>query len=163
MAATGIHAEEYWGDWSVLGDRVHVEGTKRGGRRRDVPLVIAPVRATIVRRTFENRLRRRSRALQVYDLRRTYANWMESAGIPRTRRRMYLGHGERDVTDLYERHEVAAFLVEDAKRLWTYLATAIPVEATAVRAYLSLDPSAPPPAAEPEGDVARPALKLEAS
>jgi integrase len=70
------------------------------------------------RRTFENKVRERSGgSVTVYDLRRTYANWLEAAGIPRTRRRMYLGHGARDVTDLYESHEVKAFLVEDAAKL----------------------------------------------
>jgi integrase len=52
-----------------------------------------------------------------YDLRRTYANWLEAAGVPRTRRKMYMGHGASDVTDLYERHEVERFLAEDAERL----------------------------------------------
>jgi len=47
---------------------------------------------------------------------------LEAASIPRTRRRIYLGHGAGDVTDLYEAHEVAAFLVEDAERLQRYLA-----------------------------------------
>jgi|SRR6185312_6934212 len=56
-----------------------------------------------------------------YDLRRTYANWLEAAAVPRTRRRLYLGHGARDVTDLYEAHEVAAFLAEDAARLRRYV------------------------------------------
>ena len=46
---------------------------------------------------------------------------MESAGIPRTRRKLYLGHGAADVTDLYERHEVEAFLLEDAKKLTEFL------------------------------------------
>jgi hypothetical protein len=46
---------------------------------------------------------------------------MEEAGIPRTRRRLYLGHGAKDVTDLYEVHDVTAYLAEDAARLGRYL------------------------------------------
>jgi hypothetical protein len=46
---------------------------------------------------------------------------MEEAGVPRTRRRLYLGHGAKDVTDLYEVHDVTAFLAEDAARLGEYL------------------------------------------
>jgi hypothetical protein len=46
---------------------------------------------------------------------------MELARIPRTRRRMYMGHGAKDVTDLYEEHEVTAFLVEDATKLREFL------------------------------------------
>jgi hypothetical protein len=41
-------------------------------------------------------------------------------GIARTRGRLYLGHGTRDVTDLYEAHEVSAFLVEDAEKLTAF-------------------------------------------
>jgi integrase len=101
---------------------VHVHGTKRDGRRRDVPLIMAPVIPSMHRRTFEDRVRQRTaRAIVTYDLRRTYSNWMESAGIPRTRRRMYMGHGAKDVTDLYERHEVAAYLLEDATKLKAFL------------------------------------------
>jgi len=69
------------------------------------------------RRTFEDKLRERTSEFTAYDLRRTYSNWLESAGVPRTRRRLYLGHGARDVTDFYESHEVTAFLREDAERL----------------------------------------------
>ena len=53
----------------------------------------------------------------VHDLRKTFSNWCEGAGIPRTRRRLYLGHGRRDVTDLYEEHDVSSFLENDAKAL----------------------------------------------
>ena len=42
---------------------------------------------------------------------------MEEAGIPRARRRLYMGHGARDVTDLYEVHRVTSFLREDTARL----------------------------------------------
>lgn len=121
MATTGIHAEEYWGEWHVKSDRIHVEGTKRGGRKRDIPLVRRPVVPWIARRTFEDKVRERTRDIQVYDLRRTYSHWMEEAGIPRTRRRIYMGHGTKDVTDLYENAEVTRYLVEDAGRLSRFL------------------------------------------
>jgi hypothetical protein len=115
MATTGMGAGEYWGRWTVREDRVHIAGTKREGRVRDVPLVLAPGVPRMHRRTFEDKVRvRTNRAITVYDLRRTYANWMESAGIPRTRRKLYLGHGAGDVTGLYELHEVTAFLASDA-------------------------------------------------
>lgn len=121
MATTGMHQKELWGRWHVLADRIHVEGTKREGRVRDLPLVRRPAVPAMHRRTFEDKLRERTSAIQPYDLRRTFANWMESAGIPRTRRQLYLGHGAKDVTDLYERHEVVAFLKGDAKKLRRHL------------------------------------------
>ena len=122
MATTGMGAREYWGQWSVRADSVHIAGTKRAGRVRDVPLIQAPAVPRIHRRTFEDKMRARTGpGVQAYDLRRTYANWLESAGVPRTRRKMYLGHGTRDVTDLYERHDVHAFLQADAATLCAFL------------------------------------------
>lgn len=85
---------------AVAANRVHIEGTKRAGRVRDVPLVTAPAVPRLHRRTFEHGVRERSRDLTPYDLRRSYANWLEAAGIPRTRRRLYFGHGAGDVADL---------------------------------------------------------------
>lgn len=121
MAMTGMGQKEYWGRWVVKVDRIHVHGTKREGRDRDIPLVVRPAPPRMHRRTFENKLRARDRAFTPYNLRRTFANWMEAAGIPRTRRKLYLGHGATDVSDLYERHEVAAFLAEDARKLRAHI------------------------------------------
>lgn len=121
MATTGMGAGEYWGRWSVESDRVHIAGTKRKGRVRDVPLVRAPAVPAMHRRTFEDKVRERVPSITVYDLRRTFANWLESAGIPRTRRKLYMGHTAGDVTGLYELHEVRAFLAADAIALKAYL------------------------------------------
>ncbi len=52
-----------------------------------------------------------------YQARKTFARWMEDAGIPRVRREVYRGHGKRDIGDVYERYEVTAFLREDAQKL----------------------------------------------
>ena len=49
--------------------------------------------------------------------RKTFDRWMQDAGIPRVRRKRYLGHGKRDVTDDYEWYEVIAYLREDAGRM----------------------------------------------
>jgi integrase len=117
MATTGMGPKEYWGRWSVRDDRIHIHGTKRAGRVRDVPRVMVPAEPRMHRRTFENKVRERVPGITVYDLRRTYANWMESAGIPRTRRKLYMGHAAGDVTGLYELHEVTAFLADDAEKL----------------------------------------------
>jgi len=44
-----------------------------------------------------------------------------AAGIPRTRRKLYLGHGQTDVTDLHEWHEVRAFVIDDRAKLQAYI------------------------------------------
>jgi hypothetical protein len=47
---------------------------------------------------------------------------MQEVEIPRTRRRLYLGHGHADVTDSYEVYEVTAYLRQDGARLRQFLA-----------------------------------------
>jgi hypothetical protein len=122
MATTGMGAGEYWGRWSAHADRIHIEGTKRAGRVRDVPVVMPLAVPRMHRRTFEDKLRERSaRSIMPYDRRRTYANWLEAAGITRTRRRLYMGHGVGDVTSLYELHEVAGFLEADSATLRAFV------------------------------------------
>lgn len=59
--------------------------------------------------------------MKPYDLRRTYANWLEAAGIPRTRRKLYMGHAVGDITGMYELHEVQNHLAADAAKLTSYL------------------------------------------
>jgi hypothetical protein len=122
MVANGMGQKELWGVWETRSDRVHIGGTKRDGRDRDIPLVRAPAVPQLSRDRFEKLFRARALPITPYDMRRTYAKWLESAGVPRTRRKLYMGHGAQDVTDLYERHEVDTFLAEDAKKVAEFLA-----------------------------------------
>lgn len=117
MAVTGMGPGEYWGRWTVKPDRVLIYGTKRAGRVRAVPRVADVAAPRGSADGFRHALAKVSPTVKPYDLRRTFANWMEEAGIPRTRRRMYLGHGIKDVTDLYERTDVERFLAEDGEKL----------------------------------------------
>ena len=120
MALTGMGPKEYWGRWEVLEDRVVIYGTKRAARMRSVPIAGNIVCPTRVPDVFKRVLRAET-DIQPYDLRRSYATWLEAAGIPRTRRRLYLGHAEKDVTDRYERHDITEFLVGDAQRITRFL------------------------------------------
>lgn len=136
MADTGMGPKELWEDgYEVLADRVLIHGEKRGGRDRFVPKIGAVPRPTVTRSAFEQRLKRVMKAdrklkepklprVTPYTFRRTFAHSLEMAKIERTRRRLYMGHGAADVTDLYEEHEVAAFLAQDAERLLAYLGRA---------------------------------------
>lgn len=133
MARTGMGPGEYWGKWKVLSDRIHVYGTKRAGRDRDIPLCGTITAPKMTYKEFREALVEAEAGITPYDLRRSYANWMEQAGIPRTRRRLYLGHGASDVTDLYEWHEVEKFLAEDAERLRKYVFGAPTENDTALR------------------------------
>jgi integrase len=128
MALTGMGPREFFDGWKIEAAGVHVPGTKRKARNRVVPLVMADrfSSATGGRElTTDHRARRFAKALAVasgdtvqpYDLRRTFATWMEKAQIPRSRRRRYMGHSLGDVTELYEDEEVERYLSEDAAKL----------------------------------------------
>jgi integrase len=137
MALTGMGPTEYWGRWSVKSDRVHIDGPKRESRVRDVPKLFPCViydrptieRPAITLTSFNRALNIASIAAGIdctpYDLRRTFGNWMEAAGILRSRRRQYLGHAIGDVSERYERHEVTQHLIEDAAKLRAWIAASI--------------------------------------
>ncbi len=123
MVTTGMHWKEIVGEWEVLKDRVLIHGTKAKGRDRFVPLIMPIKKPTRKSKAFRTALKKVRPDLSPYSFRRTYAHWLEMADIPRSRRRLYLGHsGPRDTTDIYERHEVSRFLKEDAKafRDWIF-------------------------------------------
>lgn len=118
LCLTGMRRSEYWGSWEPARDRALIHGTKTSNAERFVPLVFPIAAVTTTYWSFSRALRTASGgATRVHDLRKTFSNWCEGAGIPRTRRRLYLGHGRRDVTDLYEEHDVRAFLATDAAAL----------------------------------------------
>lgn len=132
MALTGMGPKEFFDGWKLTGHGLHIPGTKRKARDRVVPLVMAErfAGATGDRKlTTEYRARRFAKALneasgekvQPYDLRRTYATWMEAAQITRSRRRRYMGHSLGDVTDIYEQHEVEQYLEADAAKLEAFV------------------------------------------
>lgn len=131
LALSGMRPEEYWGEWQQTGPHVITVRTakQRTGSKpkyRQVFTVCAIVRAGrgASRQTFEKKFRQVTTEHEPYDLRRTFMHLMEQARIPRSRRRMYLGHAVGDVGDLYEEHEVADYLRRDRKRLLRYLRVA---------------------------------------
>jgi hypothetical protein len=121
MLMTGMGPHELlrcmWGE-EEGGIRIH--GTKRAARNRLVPLVTS----LSVELRSDQMLSKAIRpyGLTMYDGRRVYAQVMELAGIPRSRRMAYMGHAAGDVTALYERQEVRAYLEADAAKLRNVLA-----------------------------------------
>jgi hypothetical protein len=52
------------------------------------------------------------------ELRRTYAQWLELAGVPDFRQDYYMAHGPKDLNALYKRaRECAPYLREDSSAL----------------------------------------------
>ena len=121
LALSGMGPKEYIKDgWEILEDRIQINGQKRRNRIRVIPLAYPITRPNYAQSTLYDYLRARGHA--AYELRRTYARLLEHAGVPRTRRRAYLGHlRSLDQSDDYERHEVTAYLQQDAERIRTTL------------------------------------------
>jgi hypothetical protein len=121
MCCTGMGWGELNGKWYAESDRVHIMGTKREGRDRMVPRIGTPEKPLRGYKAFRTALEDVDETLVPYDGRRTFAHWLEEAGVPRTRRRIYLGHKVKDVTDLYEGHDVTHYIPDDRAKLLTYL------------------------------------------
>ena len=62
----------------------------------------------------------------IYDLRRSFAVWMEDSAIPRSRQKLYMGHAVGDITGLYQTRDLLAWLGEDAERLVEHASKAVP-------------------------------------
>lgn len=122
MVTAGMSWKEVTGEWSCEKDRVVIKGTKTASRDRVVPLIQKIHKPTRASSAFRKQLKKVRPDISPYSFRRTYAHWMELAQIPRSRRRMYLGHsGPKDTTDIYERHEVEAFLEKDGRKLRNWI------------------------------------------
>jgi len=120
MCMTGMGPTEFWGEWTPKPDHVLIRGTKRPGRRwgsegRKVPLLATIVKPELTVGFFAKALRKAGAS--PYQGRKTFTRLMETAQVPRTRRILYLGHGVKDITFLYEEYEVTEFLAEDRTRM----------------------------------------------
>lgn len=126
LATTGMRPKEYWqreaNAWEDRGSHVWVHGTKtpaaiRPTFRLDEP---SPVGCgeQFFRKAFAAATTKALRVgMDAYSLRRTFASWCESAGLVESRRKAYLGHGPKDVTDLYLQTNVLPFVVEDGEKV----------------------------------------------
>jgi integrase len=129
MALTGMRPEEWFEQWEcrwrVSGDGVEIDGSKRPASNRTVPLVGEIVKPATKRQAFYRALRKASnQTVAPYDLRRSYAVWLELAGIPTYRQDYYMAHGPKDMNALYKRQrECTPHLAEDAQAIMQVLAS----------------------------------------
>lgn len=124
---TGMNWKEARGSWQVDGDGVVIEGTKAKGRVRTVPRFLESyTKPTIALSSYHKAMKRRDSRFSTYSFRRTFAHWMQEAGIPYIRRQMYMGHSGGSMTDRYERHEVEAYLREDREKVLNYVLSQVP-------------------------------------
>lgn len=117
MATTGMGWKEYTGPWEREGEGLRIHGTKTGGRDRLIPLVSLLYEPVGSIHAFRWHLTKHGNGVTPYDLRRTFAGLMVEAGIPRPRRKHYLGHTAEDITALYEAQEVRDYLTRDAEKI----------------------------------------------
>lgn len=119
MCLSGMGPGEVAGRWNEEGDAgLRIKGTKRESRDRVVPRLFKLMpRPRVAAVTLRKHLLKTETGITPYDGRRTFAHWMETAHIARTRRKLYMGHKAGDVTDLYEQHDVTAFLTTDRDSL----------------------------------------------
>lgn len=124
LATTGMRTiVEYFNvEWDEKAGYIEVGTGKKDKAVRRIPLIREPVIPDCDYQVFADAFRVASSGqMTPYDLRRTYANWLEAAGVPRTRRMIYMGHGAVDITGRYEWHDVKAFLAEDAEKVKGWL------------------------------------------
>ena len=138
MCVTGMNCKEYAGRWEIDGETVVIHGTKRVARDREVPRIadgiLSPaslfgpqaipenVRQVSWYKPLRKALRKASkRSIQPHDARRTFARWMEEAGLWESHRDAYMGHG-KTIRTLYSTPRVRDEMLEaDRQRLVTYL------------------------------------------
>lgn len=127
LCCTGMGPDEYFaGKWAIEDDVLHVRGTKRAGRDRLVPLLVELEPPLLTVWGFRSALKRSGLGVHPYDARRSFANWMEQAGLWETHQQAYMGHGPRTITDLYRQHEIVAeHLERDAETLVAFIVRAI--------------------------------------
>jgi hypothetical protein len=128
----GVEGPYFRDRFTVALDRIEIHGTKRPGRERIVPRLATPIRALCPYKAFRKLLA--AEGVTPNDGRRTYEAWLEGAGIPKARRRRYLGHGVEDMTDLYgDGYPLDEFLAGDAERVLAYIGRPFAVQLEVMR------------------------------
>jgi len=125
LARTGMRPKEFWEkQWwidDISGDRLHINGTKTRAANRSVPLICDVFGPMCSQAVLNRALQKIRPEMALYDMRRSYSLWLEAAGIVQSRIKAYMGHGPGDVTEGYQRHEVAPHIPNDAKLLREYI------------------------------------------
>lgn len=123
ICLTGMRPEEFFeqrkNTWSLEAELVRIHGTKSPAAARVCPRIGLIVKPSTGRLAFYRHLRAKSsNTVTPYDLRRTYAQWMDNAGIKQFRQDFYFGHGPKDLGALYKRmRECLPYIREDAAAL----------------------------------------------
>jgi integrase len=127
MSLTGMGPTEYWGRWEDEGGHISIHGEKRKGRDREILRLVKPWKpGTFSLDVFRRNLPKVGRSVGLpvrpYDLRRTFARLLESAGVVRSNCSAYMGHGPKGMFDLYTHADAERFIKRDAEMVRQHLA-----------------------------------------
>lgn len=129
LAMTGMRPQEYWrrdgATWLPRIDHVWVDGTKTAAAKRPTfPFLTAEpacgeqfFRSRFAAAT-EKVLRE---ALDAYSLRRTFSAFCEEASVVPSRRESYMGHGPKNVDELYLKTNVTPFARRDFEKVCAWV------------------------------------------
>jgi hypothetical protein len=127
MSLHGLRPEEFAnGLWhrDVKTGHIRINGTKTKNAVRVVPSIAWYKPEPRSLRNLQMRLYFLDppTPVRARDFRRTAAIWWEASGIPRSRYRYYMGHGEAEMTDRYQiRTPTESMLNEDKHKLETWI------------------------------------------
>jgi integrase len=124
LCLTGMRPGEYFraDGWEVDGHIIRIHGTKTKGSERIVPVIEEPVKPECSYNAFRQHLAKYPGGrVRVYRSRHTYAHWLERSRVPRTMRRLLMGHSSRDISDDYEWAEISRFMRAIAARFRKFL------------------------------------------
>jgi len=125
LFVTGMRWKEYTMDgWEVVTDRprhVAIQGKKRAGRVRAVPLIDTPTPHTCSEKTAIRALQEARPGMILSDCRNTYRVWLENAGIEPSRIKIYCGWSPKGMMDLYAWRDIRDELEDDAAKVRAHL------------------------------------------
>jgi integrase len=126
---TGMNRPELWeNQWGVVflkggQPAVEIRGQKTINRKRHIPLFEEKLYLPAISYdVFRKRLRKVDESLAPGSFRKTFSRWMADAGIPKYRRRDYMGHKFGDITERYEMGEVVGWFKADVDAIHKYIA-----------------------------------------
>ncbi len=123
MCTTGMGYKEYEDGFSVESDHIVIHGRKNDHRsNRMVPLIQHPAPRVLRRKRLYEVIKEVRKDVTIGDFRKTYATWLESAGILRSHIMMYMGHSPQRMTDLYLVKDISKHLTDDAETVRAFIA-----------------------------------------
>lgn len=128
LCITGMGPKEFWIDgWKQISEGVEIDGakdTRRRGttaRRRVVPLLGVLAQKVGTKAGFAEALERAELGITPYDARRSYARWLDDAGLAGYVQDALMGHGPKSMRELYKWGEIRAMLGAVQETMLKYL------------------------------------------